>query len=275
MRLRDFLYLDTARLSDYMSALDPGHLIQMREKTKSENSGQPDSDAYLDDPPTSVQESKEERTLEKILSYSEKHSFNRLYESLESNIKKYDEYTDVEVQEIDKHALVEVSRNFEVSQLTQLIDSLLEFTQMVKGMGVTDTDPEAEVAIQGITMLFRGRDEQQKEIPIVSTAGDLETKVFFVARSDHILRGIDELEGESTLVGKIDKIIPNERELDLFDVLKLLPRKMRRSGVATDLKARLMEAFRSWPHELGGPIAEDAFILKGPLIAVSPLAVYR
>jgi hypothetical protein len=96
-----------------------------------------------------------------------------------------------------------------------------------------------------------------------------------MAKRQYILRGLDDLEGESTVVGKVERVVPEGKDLDLFDMLKLLPRNMRRGEAAEGLKDSLKEAFSSWPAEFGGPISGEAFTLKGPLVVISPLSLYR
>lgn len=274
MRLFDYLYLDSSKLSDYMTALDPGVIRELRETVKVQSAEEDEKEEFLNQPPT-IESATKESMHERILSASEKHSFNRLYEALKGNVSEFDEFTEIELGDVHKNDLIEVTREFAPSPLSQMIDSMIEFTSMAQQMGVTEVDEEAQTAIHGITMLFRGNEENQKEVPVISSADDFRTSVFFMARRQYILRGVEELEGESTLFGKVEKIVPPGKEVDLFDMLKILPRSMRRSKAGDDLVQNLKEAFRSWPQELGGPIAEDAFSLPGPLVVVSPLAVFR
>ncbi|MEU3243374.1 hypothetical protein [Streptomyces sp. NPDC006875] len=275
MRLLDYLYLDTSKLSDYMSAMDPGVLKEMRETTKTQQSSEENSEAFLGEVPEGDKKSTSESTHERVLSASEKSSFNRLYDALGDSLIAFDEDTEIDLDRIQKRGLIEVTRDFEPSPLSQMIDSMLEFATMAQKMGAMDDSDETKEAIHGITMLFRGNDATQNEVPVVAADKNFETSIFFMARREYILRGTDSLEGESTLVGRVDKIVSAGQEVDLFDTLKILPRAMRRSQAGADLKNSLKEAFRSWPQDLGGPISDDAFTLPGPLVVVSPLAVFR
>lgn len=274
MRLLDYLYLDTTKLSDYMSAVDPGVLKEMRETTKTQQSDE-EGESFLNQIPTDGKKTKSESTHERVLSASEKSSFGRLYDAIKSNLRTYDEDTEINLTEIEKRGLIEVTRDFEPSPLSQMIDSILEFATMAQNMGAMEDSDETREAIHGITMLFRGNGSTQKEVPVVSSGDDFDTSVFFLAHREYILRGTESLDGESTLVGRVEKIVLSGQEVDLFDMLKILPRAMRRGQAGTDLKNSLKDAFRSWPQDLGGPISDDAFTLPGPLVVVSPLAVFR
>lgn len=275
MRLLDYLYLDTTKLSDYMSAVDPGVLKEMRETTKTQQSDTEEVESFLNQIPTDNKKAMSESTHERVLSASEKSSFIRLYEAVGSSLRAYDEDTEINLAEIEKRELIEVTRDFQPSPLSQMIDSILEFAAMAQNMGAMDDSDETREAIHGITMLFRGHDATQKEVPVVSAVDEFETSVFFLAHREYILRGTEALDGESTLVGRVEKIVPLGQEVDLFDALKILPRAMRRGQAGADLKNSLKDAFRSWPQDLGGPISDDAFTLPGPLVIVSPLAVFR
>ncbi|MGW1203288.1 DUF6414 family protein [Streptomyces cyaneofuscatus] len=275
MRLLDYLYLDTMKLSDYMSSVDPGVLKEMRETTKTQQSDEEETETLLDQVPPDSKKLKSESTRERVLSASEKSSFNRLYDAIGNNLKAYDEDTEINLAEIEKRGLIEVTRDFEPSPLSQMIDSILEFAAMAQNMGAMDDSDETRDAIHGITMLFRGNEATEKEVPVVSSGGEFETSVFFMAHREYILRGTESLDGESTVVGRVEKIVPLGQEVDLFDTLKILPRAMRRGQAGVDLKNSLKDAFRSWPQDLGGPISDDAFTLPGPLVVVSPLAVFR
>lgn len=276
MRTLDYLYLDTVRLSDYMAALDPGVLRELRETTRQVQGGSK-TEPFLDEAPADSGKPKSESTQERVLSASEKSSFNRLYGAIDPELKKFDEYTEIDLAAIERRGLIEITRDFEPSPLSQMIDSLLDFAKMAQQVGAVDleVDQEAKEAIHGITMLFRGSGEEQKEVPVVSAAGSFSTSVFFMVQRKYVLRGIDELEGESTLVGRVEKVVPEGKDVDLFDLLKILPRSLRRGKTGDELKASLKEMFRTWPQELGGPVSDDAFSLPGPLVIVSPLAVFR
>ncbi|MER5413658.1 DUF6414 family protein [Streptomyces virginiae] len=275
MQLLDYLYLDTSKLADYMAAIDPGIVKELRETTKlhEEEDG---GGTELDQPLASGVTTKRESTQERVLTISEVTSLKRLRTTLGESLKSFDEDIDFSTSDVSKREIVEITREFRPSPLSQLIDSMIDFTAMAQGMGVMEAeDPQTQQAIQGITMLFRGSGENQKDVPVVSSADGFETSVFFMAHRKYILRGVEALEGEATLFGKVEKIIPPGQDVDLFEMLKILPRGMRRSQTSTDLTNSLKAAFRAWPHELGGPISDDAFSLPGPLVVVSPLAVYR
>ncbi len=85
MQLRDYLYLDLKRLEDYMSILDPGEIRELREIIREENAGLEVPMPKLGQVTDSGKPRREE-TMERSLSVSAKHSFNRLYEKLSKTL---------------------------------------------------------------------------------------------------------------------------------------------------------------------------------------------
>lgn len=128
-----------------------------------------------------------------------------------------------------------------------------------------------------MSLLFRpnGEDEE-RGLPLVSAgAAPEQMSVLFLAEPSFVLCDPEALEGEMTLLGKVQRQVAAGQELDLFAHLKVLPRALRRSGGANGLRSSIVELFGNWPAELGGPVDPQAMVLRGPAIVVSPLAVYN
>lgn len=271
MILRDYLYLDTKRLEDYMSNLDPGDLKQLKETiTKDATDGEPPSPALGEPNESDPSNTKEKR--ETVLSVSTKHSFNRLYDKLsEGNLVDLDE-KDLKIR---RGQAVEVTREFTPSPITQMIESLIELMRMMQAFDAPELqDPDAQQAIAFMSVFFSEEEMKNKGLPILSTDDGAGYSIVFTAERQYILRDPDEMFGEMTLVGKVNKVIPEDSEIDLFDLLKVLPRNMRRGDAGTQIKEAIIELFTSWPQELGHSIDRSALSLKGPAVIIDPLAVF-
>src|SRR5258708_24131410 len=102
MRLLDYLYLDTSKLTDYMSAVDPGVLRELRETVKIETADGA-TESFLNEPTGNSEGTKNESTHERFLTISERNSFTRLYSAIDDSIKKHDEDTEVDLTKVAKH----------------------------------------------------------------------------------------------------------------------------------------------------------------------------
>lgn len=274
MAFRDYLYLDTNRLEDYLSHLDKGDIESIRDTSRTLENEESVTDAPplnepVDDTPGRTET---ENVQERILRISAKHQFDRLYKALQNEIVNLDRDKTPPVRQ----SIVELTRDFEPSPVSQMIESLLQLTDMIQGMGVVDvSDTETQEAMNAMTMLFR-REGQSEDVPMLSRVEDSEYSILFSAKRKHLLCEADVFEGEMTLVGKVQQVVPPGKSVDLFDLLKVLPRSLRRGKKGgNDLREAIVGLFESWPDELGGALSKDAMELHGPALFVSPLAVFE
>lgn len=273
MQLRDYLYLDSKRLEDYMSILDPGDLRELREVIREDNAG-------LEIPMPKLGKSsdigsgKREETTERALSVSAKHSFNRLYEKLLETLIDVD--TNVNADSIKRGMAVEATREFEPSPVAQMIDSLLDLIRMMQSFNVPELkDEETKHAMAFMSNLFRGDTNREKDVPVVSNLSDATYSIAFLAERQYLLRRPEELSGELTLVGKVRRVIPRDQDLDLLAFSNVLPRSMTRStGASAEIREAIVQLFANWPEELGHALERDSLIMKGPIIIIDPLAVF-
>ncbi|WP_304453112.1 hypothetical protein [Nocardiopsis sp. YSL2] len=269
MILRDFYYLDTARLSDYISNLDPGDTKEIRE-TITQESDQGPGVVELDADPGIVQ-MPQKKMRERVLQISEKHSFNLLYGKMQESLVEIDD--DVDVSSL-KRSAVEVTREFELSPINNMIDSLFQLIKMMQSMDAPELkDAESRQIITMMSVLFQNPDEKKDETSLVSMGNDGELSVVFSAQQQYMLRNLKDLEGEATLVGKATKVIKEGDSLDLLSHLRILPRSIRRNQ---GMRESLMKMFEDWPKELGlGPsVGHDSLVIEGPVVVVDPLAVF-
>jgi hypothetical protein len=276
--LRDYLYLDTERLDDYLSDLDPGALQSVRETVR-EASEKRDVDAIpsFNETPAAGSRTEIEELRERTLSISAKHSFSRLYDALRGKnritMKDVDEVLPVDT--ISKGDVVELTRDFTPSPVTEMIESMFELIKIMQGMGLESELAGSEDAIQGLSLLFQ-RDERDPDVPMLSESHAGDATVLFVAQRRFLLCPIDEFEGEMTIFGRAQRVVAPGDEVDMFDLLRVFPRSLRRvKGDGKSMRELLVELFEKWPDELGGPVTKDALTLKGPALFINPVAAYN
>lgn len=275
MQLRDYRYLDREKLEDYLSGMDTGVVESVKEVIKTEDS--PDS---VSNPPTlgaaPPSQSSVETTNERVLSISAKHSFSRLYDAVGDSLASFEDGLPTDVT-LKKNQVIEITDEFYPSPINQMIDSMTNFMDTMQqmsfmgGMEALDT-PEGQQAMQLMSTLFAGNTETNM-LPMVAGQTD-QTKLLFMAVEKYIIGSREDFEGELTLFGKVAKVISPSESVDLLELLKVLPRSLRRGGMADSFRATMVEAFKQWPSELGGGIDAAALTLAGPAYVITPVAVY-
>ena len=274
MILRDYTYLDTGRLQNYLSSLDPGVVDELTEVTRSQTDkeGRAGIKAYVVEAGGGGR-TENETTHERTMRITAQNMFSRVYEELEKAdlIKVFDEDDSLELEGLRRREVVEVTRDFSPSPMNDAIDAIMSLMTTMEQMGFVEeiNDEEAEM-VRTMAMIFRG-DEDNEELPMVSRGDQNTASVVFSARSKYILDDQSNFQGPMTVFGKVKKVIPVSQSLDLFDFLKL-PSAVRNEAT---MKKELLEMFHSWPKELGGPIKKESMEVAGPAIVVTPVAVYE
>ena len=276
MPFRDYMYLDTYRLQNYVSDLEQGVVEQFIETTR-EQSGKEGGGKvrahFLE--AGGAGRSEEETTRERTIRITAQNMFSRVYAAMEEDgeIKIFDEDDDLTFGTVRRRDIVEITRNFSPSPLNDMIDSMLHLIQVMEEMGFTEeiaADQEEAQAVRAMAMLFQG-DEGGDEVPMVSRSSRGDASVLFLAHSRYILVDQDAFKGDMTVFGRVRKLIPEGESQDLIDFLKL-PSAMRGES---EVRKALLELFQSWPKELGGPVSEESLEVRGPLLIITPVAVYE
>lgn len=206
--------------------------------------------------------------------------FYQLYEALEQAdaIEVFEEDDPPDLTRIKKGGIVEISRFCEPSPVNEAIDSLLKFMNIAGNLGIGAPEGGQEEEKIRIVGQLLGGTQEEKETPMISTDEEGFSVVYTIKN-----RFIDsscseeDLIGDMTVFGKINRVVPENSSIDLIDLLGLLknlPRKMRRSVSIADLKKNLLDGFAAFPEALGGPIAREEFTVHGPAVIVTPVAVY-
>lgn len=242
--LRDYLYLDLKRLEDYLSILEPTGEVRQLSETIHNERVQAASMPKFGEPADEGDPRHGEITIERTMSVSAKHAFNRLYEKLSDSIIDIDE----KPGEVTRGSAVKVTRDFEPSPVGQMVESLPEVMRMILSSGESELDDEEGKMVELVVdRLLKGSDTQH-ENPIIAKASSPSYSVVFLADPQYMLRGSAEMAGDMTLVGKARRVIPDNQELNLLALPNVLPRGIRQSGI---LDGDIDELFTDWPEELG------------------------
>jgi hypothetical protein len=278
--LRDYKYIDVARIVDYLSSVDPGVVGELTQRMKS-NSGVDFSGGF------NIQAFKlgggarkgDETEVQQTVRIYAQHMFNRLHGELKKAgaIQTIDLNTPLETEGLTKSNVLEITREFRPSPLNQMLDSFMEVVNMMKALGFEEElgDESEMQQMMAVMGLLRG-EEGTNEVPMFTEADDSDdASVVFVARENFLLGTGAEFRGEMTLFGKVQEQIPSGSSIDLLDLLKVLPPGVREAeAFGTHFKEAIHNLMGEWPKEFGGPIKKDEVIIEGPAVVVTPVAAY-
>lgn len=280
MILRDYLYLDTERVQDYLSSLDPGITDEFKETVK-EGSGREGNLGIKAHFLTAGgrSQSQEESIYETTFRIRAQNWFYRVYDQLKDDdaIRVYDEDEPIDLgaDRLRRGDVVEITRNFAPSPLNKMIDQIFDLVDLMTKLGLTEKlgDEDTQQALSMMTMVFRG-DHDDAEVPMVARASGQDTSVIFTAKSSFLLKSEEDFYGDMTVFGRVQRVVAAPAAVDLFDLLRM-PAGLRRLGASeANIKAAILELFESWPEELGGPLDKEAIKVPGPALVVTPVAVY-
>lgn len=278
--LRDYKYIDVARITDYLSSVDPGVAGELTQRIKSNTglnlSGGINIQAFkLGGGARKGDESEVQQT---VRVYAQ-HMFNRLYEEVQKagSIHTVDVDTPLEIEGLSKSSVLEITRYFCPSPLHQMLDSFTGIVNRLEALGMADElDDEADMQqVMAIIAMLRG-DDDSNEVPMFSETEDAgDVSVVFVARENFVLGTGAEFRGEMTLFGKVQELIPVGSSIDLLDLLRVLPPGVRDAAAfGSEFKEHVRTLMGTWPQELGGPVDTNKVIIEGPAVVITPVAAY-
>lgn len=264
---RNFIFLDDTALNDYYSVikggLTDGHeLITKGSKLKSGGAKIKGIGGNL--------ESESASELRETVVLTEAAKFNELYDFMESeeDVRYFDDIDDKSWETIKRRDMIEVEVSVKVSELYSTMTALNEIKPMFdtleqfSGQSVFKNNKEKESIDSFMSMMDAISTET---IPLICTSESNE-KYKFIAElpKAYLKTELQNLDGEMTLLGKVQKIIPEDKEVEVYNMFSNLKALM-------DLGNKDLSI-----EEISANQKED-FIetVNGPAIKIVPLAIYR
>lgn len=267
MILRNFLFLDTATMEDYLATLE-GYVIEgtvdQTEVEKKDRSGKAGYKIVEGE----IASEKSTETKQK-LAVTDGAKFQKLYELLEKkdSVQFLDAFDEEIWTQLRRGELLEVDAIIRFPKpftLTQAIEDLSPLMDIMATFGEDSlADPKSRAALEGMSAIAKLA--EGKPIPILFEAAS--TPGFtFVANLPrrHLRCQLSDLEGEATVVGKIQRILAKGTKCEVFS---LFP------AFASSLPSLTREQRNQMQREMVKK--ELAEVVKGPAIIVTPLAIYR
>jgi hypothetical protein len=267
--LRHFLYLDDAMVGGFLGQLTGGRVDEEGHRLSATRGKHSGAEASLGMPGARLAgrlggDSADIEESSYTVHQTPEARFALLYDILQEAqaIQALDAFDDEIWDQIRKGEMLEVETTVSVSaisRLTTLVGSIGPLMEAMETFG-EPVDNETTEAIRGIEML--GSVFGTRVPAIARAAGAPKFKFIATLESGKIQVGLDELDGEATLLAKVQrKLRPGEKftALDVIPGLSALPKSERRK-LGRDLK--------------NSPEFPDVAV-SAPAAVVTPVAVYR
>jgi hypothetical protein len=267
MPLRNFLFLNTKALNDYLATLEGGLIegtVDQTEVGKRDRGGK--ISAKVVEGNMSSTTSLETKTKAAV---NDAAKFQRLYKLLEDSDDSSDQLQVLEAfdegiwDQLHRSEVLEVIGTARLPRAFSMLSAVQDINPMLNIMSLMGqdplADPEIRVAFDGIRAL--GDAIEQKPVPLVLEAagGPGFTFVANLPRQ-YMLSEVSELQGEVTLFGTIQRFIPRGQSYQAFSLLPNFP------GMDPVAQQKTFADLVEKGH------AEE---VEGPAAIITPLAVYR
>lgn len=262
--LRNFLYLDTDTLSNYLSTLEGYTEVEVDETLTEHRSGGAELSMKVAKVAGDVENvaSKKRR-----LAVTDEARFQRLYEILDNQNETGIPYlvgltADVWRQQ-QRGSIVEIQARLRLPKIVQLLQGVETLSPFLDLLRLIGQDPLADTEEEKMFQGMRGIGESLGEKPLpllfhpVAASG---YQLFANLAREHLRCSPSELEGEATIFGKIMRIIEKGKRETVFSLLPDL------------------EAFQPTNRKQRRRLEQnDQFVesIKGPAAIAEVIAVYR
>lgn len=271
MKLRNFLYLNTKIIEDYISAID-GYTYDEESQaisTSSENTANGGVAVKFVSAGGS-HNGKQSEEIKRSVKISDAAKFDKIYKYLQmgeddERLKYYEFLSDNVYNELRRDDFIEVLVTARFSKTKELTDSVQKFADLATLIqGMTDQqvlDKKATEAINGFSAL--GKLKSGKEISCVFNFDDGKYPLLAYLDENYFRCEQDSFIGQSYMLCKIIRKIPKGQSIkldEIFDDIKKLPLNR--------------DQRRKMPKNIDNPdIIKD--VVRGPALIVVPVAVYQ
>lgn len=270
MKLRNFLYLNTKVVEDYVAAID-GYTYDEESQaiaTSSENAiGAKGGVPALSGSGTHTQKKEEE--IKRAVKISDAAKFDKVYKYLQSDdddgLMYYELISEKVYTELSRDSFLEVLVTARFSKMKELTNNITKIAELASVFEtITDQqilDKKANEAITGFTAL--GQFKTQKEIACVFEFEDQKYPLVAYLDEAYFKCGQESFVGQEYLLCKVIRKVPKGQSIkldEIFDNIKKMPLNRTQR--------------RSMPKNIDNP-SEIRDVIKGPALVVLPIAVYQ
>lgn len=270
MKLRNFLYLNTKVIEDYIAAID-GYTYDEESQaiaTSSENTlaGKGAIGIASGNGSHTGRQSEE---IKRSVRISEAAKFEKIHKYLKSDeddgLKYFEFLSDTDYDALYRDDFLEVLVTARFSKMKELTDSVKKIAELAAAFEtITDQqilDKKAVEAVNGFSAL--GQIKSGKEIACVFEFEDGKYPLVAYLDESYFRCGQESFVGQAYLLCKIIRKVPKGQSIkldEIFDDIKKLPLNRAQR--------------RNMPKNMDNP-AELRDVIKGPALVVLPIAVYQ
>lgn len=270
MKLRNFLYLNTKVVEDYIAAID-GYTYDEETQAVAASS----ENALAGKSALGVASGsgshigKQSEEIKRSVRISDAAKFEKVYKYLQSDeddgLKYFEFLTDTDYAGLYRDDFLEVLVTARFSKMKELTDSVKKIAELATILeSFTDQqilDKKANEAVQGLSAL--GQMKSGKEIACVFEFEDDKHPLVAYLDESYFRCGQDNFVGQAYLLCKIIRKVTRGQSIkldEIFDDIKKLPLNRAQR--------------RNMPKNMDNP-AELRDVIKGPALVVLPIAVYQ
>lgn len=270
MKLRNFLYLNTKVVEDYIAAID-GYTYDEETQAVATSSEKTlaGKGTFGVASGNGSHTGKQSEEIKRSVRISDAAKFEKVYKYLRSDeddgLKYYEFLSDPDYNDLYRDDFLEVLVTARFSKMKELTNSVKKIAELAAVFeSFTDQqilDKKATEAVQGFSAL--GQIKSGKEIACVFEFEDGKYPLVAYLDESYFRCGQDNFVGQAYLLCKIIRKVPKGQciKLDeIFDDIKKLPLNRAQR--------------RSMPKNMDNP-AELRDVIKGPALVVLPIAVYQ
>lgn len=270
MKLRNFLYLNTKVIEDYIAAID-GYTYDEESQaiaTSSENA-LVGKGALGIASGSGSHTGKQSEEIKRSVHISDAAKFEKVHKYLRSDeedgLKYFEFLTDTDYNGLYRDDFLEVLVTARFSKMKELTDSVIKIAELAAVFEtITDQqilDKKATEAVQGFSAL--GQIKSGKELACVFEFADGKYPIVAYLDESYFRYNQDNFVGQSYLLCKIIRKVPKGESIkldEIFEDIKKLPLNRAQR--------------RNMPKNMDNP-AELRDVIKGPALVVLPIAVYQ
>jgi len=269
MMFRNFLYLDTKTMTDYLSTV-MGYVPVLDNHASKVAASSHEHGAKITVPLGSLRGANQGSSqLSEVVQTTEAAQFHQLYEILHGQdmFRFLNYFDDVVWDQIRRGDLVEIPARVSLPKPFTMIQGIQGLSPMLEMMSSLGQDPfknqNEAMAFQGLISL--GEQISRQSVPIVFTAEYTQGYRFSCQLQRRFLRcDVSEIEGEADIFGKVQKVIPRGKEEEVFTIAESF------STIFSTMGREQRREFEKSSKKNG--VSE---VVKGPALIIAPLAVYR
>lgn len=272
-KLRNFLYLNTTVLDEYLSVIEgysyEDETISTSTETENNVSGNIGIKAVSAGGERSGKSTQESSKSVKI---SPSAKFDKLYEYLNSDdngIKSFDAISNKDFNNISRDDFIECFVTIRFSKLREMantFDSLMQLTEIAEALtGQTYIDDEKKKQVEGINQLSQLKSE--KSLSCVFEFDDKNYPLIAELDKDYLLIAEDKFIGQFNVLCKVLSKVPEGKKVRLDDIFEGYQMLMTNNlGRKEKRKAGKQKITR--PQEIND-------VVKGPAFKILPIALYQ